>query len=159
MSTLVEQLSARQWFRKRLPPPWMSLHGCRVPRGLLRPAGRWRKGVRVTKKFLTGQGGRRNLSSAHVVQKAGGVVSFVPQKRTLVWETADLCHTPLQGLLPEVMKRNWVSGYFPCHQIQLVCKAFRAALLRAVCPLVKGMVWMHKLSEELIKDQSNHRSL
>src|SRR5574341_243948 len=61
MSTLVEQLSARQWFRKRLPPPWMSLHGCRVPRGLLRPAGRWRKGVRVTKKFLTGQGGRRNL--------------------------------------------------------------------------------------------------
>ena len=149
MSTLVEQLSARQWFRKRLPPPWMSLHGCRVPRGLLRPAGRWRKGVRVTKKFLTGQGGRRNLSSAHVVQKAGGVVSFVPQKRTLVWETADLCHTPLQlGV--------W---YFPCHQIQLVCKAFRAALLRAVCPLVKGMVWMHKLSEELIKDQSNHRSL
>lgn len=70
--------------------------------------------MRVTKKFLMGQGGRRNLSSAHAVQKAGDGVSYVPQKQTLVWQTADLRHTPLQGLLPEDEEELgvWVLSFF-----------------------------------------------
>lgn len=41
-----------------------------------------------------------------VGQKAGDVLSYVSQRRTLVWQTADRRHTPLEGLLPEVMKRS-----------------------------------------------------
>lgn len=66
------------------------------------------------KEVSNGSGWKMELlPSAHVVQKAGDVLSYVSQRRTLVWQTADLCHTPLEGLLPEVMKRSWVSRYFP----------------------------------------------
>ncbi|CAI9152489.1 unnamed protein product [Rangifer tarandus platyrhynchus] len=101
MSTLVEQLSARQSFSNRLPPPWMPLLGCSPPKGSSASGRQVEGGSEVHREASNGSGWKTELlPSAHVVQKAGDGLSCVSQRRTLVWQTADLCHTPLGRASP-----------------------------------------------------------